>query len=196
MDSITIDRRRAIVLLGGTALVAGCVGGADPTFQRAVAALQAVAKEVVLVGPQFAALTDPSSGARLVPQSTLDQILGYDRQISAAAAAIQAAHDAAQGQDILIKVELYVNALAPIIEPFVAAAANAAAPGTGLIVALVFAALPEIELLLNVAVSQLTPLVKQIAQKAPASARVGVVLAPAGGPATPNVDELIRRAAG
>jgi hypothetical protein len=197
---IAIDRRDFARFVGGgaaLALLAKCApgsGGID--VDQVASAFLDISSNIVLVEPQFAALTNPTTGQPAIPAPTLSSILGYDNQIAAAANAITAANAAAQGQSTLTQIELYANALAPIVEPYVAMAANAAAPGSGIIVALVFAALPEIELLLNVTVSELTPIVKQIAAQAPAPLAAAPRALLPGAVPTPYLDELHRRRIG
>jgi hypothetical protein len=115
--------------------------------------------------------------------------------ISAAGNDISAAATATQGQSTLIQIEGYVNAIAPDVLPFVSLI-----PGGG-ILALVIAALPAIEAMLNFAVSLLSAEAKTIAvaatppTPAPTSAARMAATAPGANPTSAAaLAELLRLA--
>jgi hypothetical protein len=164
-------------LLGGTALAGCTIGGVPiPTW---ITGLRAIAKEVQLVLPQLQAVG-------LIGNAALNVGVIADK-IVAAIGAIGDAATLSQGQSVLTAVETYINALAPLVAPFVALV-----PG-GAIISLIVAALPELEVLLNLAVTVLTPPTKALMTSAPrpAGAARGVVTV-----LTPNeaLAELMRRA--
>jgi predicted small secreted protein len=157
----SMNRRQVIVLLGGTTL-AGCAGasGQIPLY---VAALRAVGQQALLSLPQLktAGLSGP----------TADTIAKALTEISTVGQAISDAASATDGQSTLIKIEGYINAIAPLAVPFAALV-----PG-GALIGLVVAALPAIEFAVNLTVSLLTPPAKVLASTAPkpAGAARGVI---------------------
>lgn len=140
--------------------VAGCstsqtqnVNNVNSQVPGWVAALQAVATEVSSIMPQLTAAGLTGSAA--------SKAQGIIAQIEKALGAIGSASTAADGQSVLATVETYINSLAPLVEPFVAAI-----PG-GSIVGLIVAALPAIELAVNMLVTLLTPQAQALANTAP-----------------------------
>jgi hypothetical protein len=160
-----LTRRQALALMGTTTLAA-CAGGSAlvPSW---VGAIEAIGQQVALDAPQLKVAG--------LPAASLTQVSSIDGQIESAAAAIGAESTATQGQSTLIQIEGYVNAVAPIVEPFLETAAGAAVPGGGFAIALIVAALPALEFALNMTVSQLTAQAQAIGAKAvlPASAVFG-----------------------
>jgi hypothetical protein len=150
-----LPSRRRFLLLGAAALalpVFGCATTPNTT-PAWVAALQAIATEASSILPQLAAVG--LSGAALASAQTIV------KEIQAALSAIGVASTVSQGQAVLQQVETYINALAPLVLPFVAAV-----PG-GTIIGLVVAALPAVETALNFVASLLTPVAQQLASSAP-----------------------------
>jgi hypothetical protein len=150
-----LPSRRRFLLLGAAALalpVFGCATTPNTT-PAWVAALQAIATEASSILPQLAAVG--LSGAALASAQTIV------KEIQAALSAIGVASTVSQGQAVLQQVETYINALAPLVLPFVAAV-----PG-GTIIGLVVAALPAVETALNFVASLLTPVAQQLAASAP-----------------------------
>jgi hypothetical protein len=150
--------RRTLLLTGASSIaLAACSTSTTTTVNTQVpvwaAALKAVLTEIVSVLPQLQAVG--LSGTALTQAQT---IIG---QIETALSAIGAASSASQGATTLATVESYINALAPLVLPFVGLV-----PG-GSVIGLIIAALPEIELALNFVISLLTPQAKSIAATAP-----------------------------
>jgi hypothetical protein len=155
-------RRR---LLAGAAVVAtGASLGACATnplpnvnvttiSSLALAGLQAIGTEIVSVAPQLEKFG--LSGSSL---STVQTIIADIEQILGG---VNAASSAVSGQTVLAQIEGYVNTLAPIILPFVAAV-----PG-GTIIGAIIAALPAIETAVNFLISLLSPQAQQVAATAP-----------------------------
>jgi hypothetical protein len=125
-----------------------------------VAGLEAIATEAQNALNQLAAVglnlnvTVTVGGVSM----TVSQIIST---IQTLAASIGSASTQAEGQATLTQIEDYINALAPLILPFVSLI-----PG-GSIIGLIVAALPALETMLNIAVSILSPTAVQVAQSAP-----------------------------
>ena len=175
-------------LIYGAALIpvgialADCSPNVEPTF---VAALQAVGQEISLALPQLqkAGLSNNLAGT----------IAKAITAIEAAASGVGMATTATQGQSVLIQIEGDINAIVPVVAPFVALV-----PG-GAIISLVIAALPAIEAMVNFGVSLLSNQAKQVAATAvvptPAAGSLARSEAPID-PAQAALAELLRRAAG
>lgn len=141
-------------LLAGTALLT--VAACDQFTTQVplwVSAIQAIGQETVAIMPQLTA-AGLSGDAATHATSII-------AQIQTATTAITTAATAAQGQSTLVQIETYVNALAPYIAQYAALV-----PG-GSVIGLIVAALPAIELALNLAVNILTNEAKALAQTAP-----------------------------
>ncbi len=150
----TISRRD---LFRGAAMVpvgialASCAGGNQvPAW---VAAIAAIGREAVLILPQLVAAGLPGAAA-----SQAAAIIGSIQNV---AQTISAASTAAQGQAALGQIEIYINAVAPIVADYAGLV-----PG-GSILGLIVAALPAVELAVNVIVDLLTPQAKALAGTAP-----------------------------
>lgn len=161
---MTNEMTRRALLLGTTALV-GCssINQAVPVW---VAALQAVGEEFQLVMPQLQGAG--LSGANAAVATTVIQ------NAEKALAVIDATSTQTQGQSTLITVEQYINALAPLVIPFASLIPGGAAIG------LIVAALPAIELAVNLGASLLSTQAQALAASAPkvASAVYGRASAP------------------
>ena len=177
-------------LLASTALIpvamllAGCpsAGTQVPLF---VSAIKAIGQQALLSLPQLQAAG--LSGASAAKAQTIVD------QIEKIAGAISDAATATDGQSTLIKIEGYINALAPIVATFASLI-----PG-GAVIGLVVAALPAIEFAVNMTVSLLTPTAKAIASSAPIvpagpSGAVNSAAPPEVIAATPYLNELLHRA--
>ena len=149
--------------------VAGCWPTPTPTtIPTWVAGLQAIATEIALVIPELQVVG--------LGGNTLTSAQAIVTEIQTALAAISATSTTTQGQSVLIQVEGYINALAPLILPFVSLI-----PG-GTTIGIIIAALPALEALVNIAVSLLSAQAASIASTAPplpAAAKVGAALTPA-----------------
>lgn len=155
MNDMTFKlNRRALLLAGvfliGTPLV-GC--SSTTTVPTWVAALQAIATEFNLVMPQLVTAGMSSDVAA--------KVQAIIAQIQQALTAINSASTQTQGQSVLTTVEGYINALTPLALPFVAAI-----PG-GSVLGLIIAALPAIELAVNMVTSLLNPNALKVASSAP-----------------------------
>ena len=175
-----MERRHFLLTTAGFAAFAGM--GASCQVQQiapiAVAAMSAFGKEIVLVAPQLEkfGLSDNADA----------QVKKYAQLMADLANGITTATPATEGQSTLTKIEDYINAVAPIVAPFVSLV-----PG-GSIIGLCIAALPEIELLVNLGASLLTQAAKQIANtapKPPAALRAGATAQQ-----YPNINNLILHA--
>src|SRR6185312_3303581 len=177
-----LSRRR---LLAATAIVpaavvlAACPGPvAVPAF---VAALQSVGQDVLLAMPQL--LKAGLSGATAATVNTaINAISQVGNDVSAASTATQ-------GQSALIQIEGYVNAIAPDVLPFLPLI-----PG-GSIIAIVIAALPAIEAMLNFAASLLSAEAKAVAATAQVPAPAASTLRRMGATVDPSqaaLEELLR----
>ncbi len=155
--------RRTLLLSGASsaALLVGCATTSGALPATVIAGFGAIAKTAGLVLPQLQA-TGLAGGAL----NTVTTILG---ELQAAAAAITGASSLGAGQSTLTRVEGYVNALAPLVLPFVALI-----PG-GAVISLLVAALPELEIAINFASSLLSAQARQVAAAVPASAAPGRV---------------------
>ena len=140
--------------------LAGCAGGLDSLFSGVPQYVSLAQSALGLIPSVIAEL--PSFG---VPAASLTKATSILSQVQAGLSAIASAASASAGASMLTTVETYVNALASLIGPYVVAAAGVV-PGLGTIIGLLFAFLPEIEAAINYGVSQLTPLVKQVAATA------------------------------
>ncbi len=158
-----ISRRTALLAGTSTLALSACSlsgGGGLPSV--VVAGFQAIAQEVQLALPQLQA-----AGLSGTAANTVTTIIGG---VQAAARVVSAVSTPTQGSSTLTTIESYVNEIAPLVAPFVSLV-----PGGG-IIALVIAALPELEAALNFTVSLLSAQAKQIAAAAtPASAVPGRV---------------------
>lgn len=184
-----MSRRRvlsgAAMLSAGGVLAACAGGGSNPTpapstiSALAAAAFGAIASEAQLALPQL-----EQAGLNLGQAPQVKQWLSA---IAQAAAGITASSTQAQGQSALQVIETDANDIAPIVETIAPLI-----PG-GSIIGLVFAALPEIEVLINLGSSLLAPVVQQVAKTAPpapAAVRLGA------GPDVSRVNQLIAAARG
>lgn len=179
-----MNRRHFLALTGTTAALSGCALF-NQNVPLYVAAIQAIGKEAVSIMPQL------QSAATAVGGSIPASVPGYITDLINVAGGVGNAATAAQGQDALTQVETYINTLAPLVVPIITAAFPAAGAAIGLIVA----ALPAIEALVNITVTELTPLAKSLAKDAPTPAtamRVGAAMAPAD-IAQPYLDLLLAR---
>lgn len=149
---VQMTRRRLLMTTAVAGVLAGCKGSGGAVAPY-VAAIKAVGTEALTVIPELAA-----AGIALPPQ-----VSDYLTAINRAAGAVGSAATVTEGQSVLVQIEGYVNALAPVLLPLLAAAV----PGAGATLGLIVAALPAVEALVNVAVTELTPLAKQLAQYAP-----------------------------
>lgn len=152
---------RRHILLSGVAVVAlaGCTTAGPNPVPLWVAGIQAVAQEFTNDLPAILQAAGASgSGASI--QSIIDKIV-------AAASAISSASTQVQGQSVLQQIEGYVNSLAPLVAPFAASV-----PGLGIVIA----ALPAIELGLNVLTSFLSPQAKALGATVAPTARRGVAI--------------------
>ena len=152
--------RRHVLLSGASLIVlAGCTAGGTNQIPLWVAGIQAVAQELTNDLPTILQAAGASgSGASI--QSIINKIV-------AAASAISAASTQVQGQGVLQQIEGYVNSLAPLVAPFAASV-----PGLGIVIA----ALPAIELGLNVLTSFLSPQAKALGATVAPTARRGVAI--------------------
>jgi hypothetical protein len=152
-----------MVLAGATAIaggtLAGCATGTPTTGAAWVTALESIASEIALAVPQ---LVEAGLGG-----NTLTSVQEVVAEIQQALSGVGAAITATAGQDVLVQVEGYINAIAPLVQPFLSLI-----PG-GSIIGLIVAALPAIEALLNVAVTALTSVAQSLASSAPAVAASG-----------------------
>lgn len=121
-----------------------------------LAGLQAVATEAAQILPELQAVGLSGSAVTTAENA----VAGIQKALSA----LSAASTTLQGASVLVTVENYINVLAPIALPFVAAV-----PG-GSTFALIVAALPAIEIAVNFGVSLLSPTALQAASAAPAPA--------------------------
>lgn len=164
---LTLDRR---ALLRGASLLPlaylftgagpnGCAGFSPAIVPQWVGIINAVGDQVVLDEPQLVmAGLSPNVG---------QQVLDYDKKIENLAATVGATSTAVQGKPVLIQMEAYFNAIAPIAEPILVAAATAAiGPAGGFAVSIAIAALPVVEFAINAGVSQLTAQAKALAAHA------------------------------
>ena len=110
-----------------------------------------------------------------VPAATATQISTYITAIEQAVSAVGGSITQTQGQSVLDQIESAINAIAPLVLPFVSAI-----PG-GSYIGLIVAALPALETAVGFLVSALTPAAVQVAQTAPplpASATFGAINLP------------------
>lgn len=173
-----LTRRRALraVLLGGAAIaLAGCGTPTTGSVSVWVAGLQAIETEVQAILPQIASAVS-------IPAATLAEITSILSAITSALSAISSASSTLTGASVLAQVEGYINALAPLILPFLSAI-----PGGG-VIGLIVAALPAIEAALNF-ISSLTSQALSLASAAPALASARL-RGPAAVALTPAVSQL------
>jgi len=151
------SRRNFLMLTAGAGALAlaGCANGGSVTtsIPTWVSAIQAIGTEVGQIVTQL-----PSS----VPAATASQIQTIISEIQQAASAVGAASTQSAGQSTLSQIEAYINDLAPLVLPFVSAI-----PG-GSIIGIIVAALPAIEVALNMLISTLSPTAKTLVSTAPA----------------------------
>jgi hypothetical protein len=166
--------RRSFLMLSagaGALAVSGCgilTNNTGTTTTAWISAIQAIGAEA----GQF--VTQLSSVAG-VPASVVSEAQTIIAEIQKAAAAVGSATTASVGQSVLQTIETYINDLAPLVLPFVSLI-----PG-GSIIGLIVAALPAIEAMLNVAISNISSAAAQLAASAPAlpaSAKFGAVSIP------------------
>lgn len=162
-----LSRRNFLLASTGVAAVGTGLGSCaifSPTgTSEWVPPLQAIAVEITQIIPE---LVKVGLGGNTL--NSVQQIVGEIQQVLSA---ITSASNQGQGQSVLAQIENYINDLAPLILPFVSLI-----PG-GTIIGLIVAALPAIEAMLNVIVTQLTALAQSLAGSAPplpsASGRFG-----------------------
>lgn len=159
----------------GALMLAGCAGSSTGSVSVWIAGLQAIETEVQALLPAIATATS-------VPAATLTEITTILQGISTALSTVGTASTTLTGQSVLAQVEGYINALAPLILPFISVI-----PG-GQYISLIVAALPAIETALNF-ISNLTAQALSLATAAPvvASARLR---GPAAVALTPAVSQL------
>lgn len=151
-----MNRRQFLALTGATAL-AGCAG-LTTSVPIYVAAIQAIGKEAVSIMPQ---LESAATALGIAIPANAPAIVN---DIISVAGGVGNAATAAQGHDALTQIETYINTLAPLAVPIITAFAPSAGAALGLIVA----ALPAIEGLVDIIITELTPLAQSLAQDAPA----------------------------
>lgn len=119
-----------------------------------LAGLQAVATEAAQIVPELTAVGLNGSALATVETAV--------SAIQKAVSALNAASTTLQGASVLVTIENYINVIAPVVVPFVAAV-----PG-GATIALIVAALPAIEVAVNFGVSLLSPTALGLSTSAPA----------------------------
>ena len=143
----------ATVAPGALLTLAGC--GTTPVNPSVwISGIQAIATEVGQIAGQL--------GAAGVSASVIAQVQSIVASIQAAASAVGGAVTQSAGQSILIQIEGYINALVPIIQPFLSLV-----PGVGSIIGIIVIALPAIEAALNIIVGLLSPAATALASNAP-----------------------------
>jgi hypothetical protein len=147
--------RRKFFLLASAVPAGAALAGCATFDQQApawIAAMQAINTEISLIMPQLTAAGLSGTAAA--------QVSAILAQMQKALSAISVASTQAQGASVLVQVEQYINALAPLVLPFVSLI-----PG-GSIIGLIVAALPAIELAVNT-ISNLTATAVQLSTSAP-----------------------------
>ena len=143
----------ATVAPGAILTLAGC--GTTPVNPSVwIAGIQAIATEVGQIVGQLQAAG--------ISAATIAQVQSIVASIQAAAAAVGTAVTQTAGQSILIQIEGYINALVPILQPFLSLV-----PGVGSILGIIVIALPAIEAALNIIVGALTPAAAALGALAP-----------------------------
>ena len=158
------DRRRFLKLIttgSASAALLAAVGACSNTPTQPsvwIAGLQSILTMTSAILPQF--VSAGLSGANL---ATAQQIVAEMQQ---ALSTINATSTTVQGQSVLTQIEGYINALAPLLLPFVSLI-----PG-GSYIGLIVAALPAIEAAINF-ISSLTQQAQQLTPPPlPAAARM------------------------
>jgi len=142
-----ISRRK--ILLSAVAmsplLMAGsCINNIPANPSVWISGIQAIATEISqIVGMLSTAGVSPS---------VIAQVQSIVASIQAAAAAVGTAVTQTAGQSILTQIEGYINALVPILQPFLSLI-----PGIGSIMGIIVIALPAIEAALNIIIGALSP---------------------------------------
>lgn len=152
-----INRRMAFA---APLLVSGC---AAPTG-GGTSEIPIWASEIGTLGATITELT-PEMVAAGMPQSAATAMGTIVSNITKAASALNVASTTSQGQSTLGQIEGYINALIPIITPFLSLV-----PG-GSVITIILAGLPAIELALNFA-SQLSPAAQALVAAKPGAARL------------------------
>jgi hypothetical protein len=169
-DGARPSRRRLLILGASVSALAltGCatIPGQIPAWLQG---LQAILEEAPSIIPQLQNFG--LSGSAL---ATAQQVVADIEQVLNG---IGNATTAAEGLSILQQVETYINTLAPIALAVIPASVLGPA---GTVIGLVIAALPAIEAGVNMLVSALSPIAKQIATPAAASRRYRSVFGAAG----------------
>jgi hypothetical protein len=129
-----------------------CGGGTSvtsTTISDALKGIQALGTEASAIYQQLVA------GGMKVSSATASTVQTILNGIQSAASSLTAANAATLGQSILAQVEGYINALAPLVAPFVTG-------GGSTILQIALMALPAIETGFNMLVSLLTPAAKAL----------------------------------
>lgn len=171
-------RSTALVPVG--LLLAKCSMPATQIAATAAAAIEAVGTEAANIMPEL-----EKAGLSGADATTAQTVIS---EMESVANTVSATSTQAQGQAALTQIEDYVNALAPLVTPFLPMI-----PGGGTI-GIIIAAIPAIEPLIDFGVSMLSAQAQALAAPPAATAPVPG-MAPVS-PAQAAMLELIRRASG